>query len=75
MLRKSILVLIVLLSSLVLLAQDKSQPQKQGKDDQFRIKVETVEDPKQIELDASQAQLDEPRLQENFGIPVLQRLK
>src|SRR5438105_9058613 len=39
------------------------------------VKVETVEDPKQIEVDAGQAQLDEPRLQENFGIPVLQRLK
>src|SRR5438874_8009227 len=39
------------------------------------VKVETVEDPKQIELDASQAQMDEPKLQENFGIPVLQRLK
>jgi hypothetical protein len=39
------------------------------------VKVETVEDPKQIELDANQARLDEPRLQENFAIPVLQRLK
>ena len=39
------------------------------------VKVETVEDPKQIELDASQAQTDEPRLRENFGIPALQRLK
>src|SRR5437660_6342560 len=39
------------------------------------VKVETIEDPKQIELDAAQAQLDEPRLQENFGIPALQRLK
>ena len=39
------------------------------------VKVETVEDPKQIELDAAQAQMDEPRLRENFGIPTLQRLK
>jgi Ca-activated chloride channel family protein len=43
MLRKSIFGLTVLLFSLALLAQDKSQPQKQGKDNPFSISVDTLE--------------------------------
>ena len=39
------------------------------------FKIETVEDPKQIELDVTQVQADEPRLRESYGIPTLQRLK
>jgi Trypsin-like serine proteases, typically periplasmic, contain C-terminal PDZ domain len=37
-------------------------------------KIETVEDPKQFELDAAQVRADEPNLRENYGIPALQRL-
>src|SRR5437016_6075636 len=43
MLRKSISGLTILLFSLALLAQDKSQPQKQGKDNPFSISVDTLE--------------------------------
>ena len=32
------------------------------------IKIETEEDPKQIELDASQVAAEAPALQENYGI-------
>jgi S1-C subfamily serine protease len=39
------------------------------------IKIETVEDPKQIELDASQVAAEAPALQENYGISSLQRLQ
>jgi hypothetical protein len=39
------------------------------------IKVETEEDPKQIELDASQVAAEAPVLQENYGISSLQRLQ
>ncbi len=38
-------------------------------------KVETVEDPKLIVLDAAQARTDEPALRESYGIPVLDKLK
>jgi S1-C subfamily serine protease len=38
------------------------------------IKVETQEDPKQIELDAAQVAKEAPLLQESYGIPSLQRL-
>jgi S1-C subfamily serine protease len=38
------------------------------------IKVETEEDPKQIELDAKQVADEAPALQENYGISELQRL-
>ena len=46
---------------------------KQPLDGDF-IKVETEEDPKQIELQASQIAQEAPALQENYGIPSLQRL-
>src|SRR5437899_3089494 len=39
------------------------------------IKVETEEDPKQIELDAAQVAAEAPALQENYGISSLQRLQ
>lgn len=38
------------------------------------IKIETEEDPKQIELDAAQVATEAPNLQENYGISSLQRL-
>ena len=38
------------------------------------IKVETEEDPKQLALDAAQVTAEAQGLQENFGIPTLQRL-
>jgi PDZ domain-containing protein len=39
------------------------------------IKVETEEDPKQLELDAAQMQQEQDALQQNYGISALQRLK
>ena len=39
------------------------------------IKVETQEDPKQIELDAAQVANEAQALQDNYGIPSLQRLE
>ena len=39
------------------------------------IKIETVEDPKQIELDAKTVADEAPSLQENYGISSLQRLE
>ena len=41
--RKIIFVVAILLSSLVLLAQDKSQPQKSDKDKGYTLSVETLE--------------------------------
>jgi hypothetical protein len=38
------------------------------------IKIETEEDPKQIELDAAQVAAEAPVLQENYGISALNRL-
>jgi S1-C subfamily serine protease len=38
------------------------------------IKVETQEDPKQIELDAAEVEAEAPKLQQNYGISSLQRL-
>jgi S1-C subfamily serine protease len=38
------------------------------------IKIETEEDPKQIELDAAQVSTEAPALQENYGISSLRRL-
>jgi S1-C subfamily serine protease len=38
------------------------------------IKVETEEDPKQLELDAGQVSDDTPQLQQNYGISSLERL-
>ena len=43
MLRKSIFGLVLLLSAFALLAQDASQPQKQDKDKDYRLTVETLE--------------------------------
>ena len=39
------------------------------------IRIETVEDPKQLELDAAQVVAEAPALQENYGIPSLERLE
>jgi len=39
------------------------------------IKIETEEDPKQIELEAAQVAAEAPSLQETYGIPSLQRLE
>ena len=39
------------------------------------IKIETEEDPKQIELEAAQVAAEASALQENYGIPSLQRLE
>jgi len=39
------------------------------------IKIETEEDPKQIELEAAQVAAEAPALQESYGIPSLQRLE
>ena len=39
------------------------------------IKIETQEDPKQLELDAAQVEAEAPALQKNYGIPSLQRLE
>ena len=38
------------------------------------IKIETEEDPKQLELDAAQVADEASRLQQNYGLPSLQRL-
>jgi PDZ domain len=38
------------------------------------IKIETEEDPKQIELDAAQVAAESPALQRDYGLPSLQRL-
>ncbi len=38
------------------------------------IKIETEEDPKQLELDAAQVAAESSSLQENYGLPSLQRL-
>ncbi len=39
------------------------------------IKIETEEDPKQIELEAAQVATEAPALQDNYGIPSLERLE
>jgi S1-C subfamily serine protease len=38
------------------------------------IKIETEEDPKQLALDAAQVAAEAPALQQNYGLPSLQRL-
>jgi hypothetical protein len=38
------------------------------------IKIETEEDPKQIELDAAQVAEEAPKLQQNYRLPSLERL-
>lgn len=55
--------------SLTDLAEAVKQPLEGG-----FIKIETEEDPKQIELDAKQVATDASALQEGYGIPSLQRL-
>ena len=57
------------IKSLADVAEAMKQPQ-----DGF-IKVETTEDPKQLELDAAQVEQESPALKENYGISSLQRLK
>jgi S1-C subfamily serine protease len=54
--------------------RDVAEAAKQPLDGGF-IKIETQEDPKQIELDAAQVAAEAPALQENYGIPSLQRLE
>src|SRR2546430_2697219 len=54
--------------------RDLAEAAKQPLDGGF-IKIETVEDPKQIELDAGQVATEAAALQENYGIPSLQRLE
>ena len=54
--------------------RDVAEAVKQPLDGGF-IKIETVEDPKQLELDAAQVAAEVPALQENYGIPSLQRLE
>ncbi len=39
------------------------------------IKIETEEDPKQLELDAAQVAAEESTLQQNYGLPSLRRLE
>jgi hypothetical protein len=39
------------------------------------IKIETEEDPKQLQLDAAQVEQEASALQQNYGLPSLQRLK
>jgi S1-C subfamily serine protease len=52
---------------------DLAEAVKQPLDGGF-IKIETEEDPKQIELEASEVSAEAPDLQESYGIPSLQRL-
>ena len=56
--------------SLADLAEAAKQPIEGG-----FVKIETEEDPKQIELDSAQIAEEAPALQENYGIPELQRLE
>ena len=58
------------ITSLDQLAEAVKQPVEGG-----FIKIETEEDPKQIELDAAQVAAEAPALQENYGISSLQRLQ
>ena len=37
--------------------------------------IETVDDPKQLELDASQAAAEAGALQKNYGLPAMERLR
>jgi PDZ domain len=39
------------------------------------VKVETEEDPKQLELDAAQVAAEAPAMQQNYGLPSLQHLE
>jgi len=39
------------------------------------IKIETAEDPRQIELDAAQVAAEAPKLQQSYGLPSMQRLQ
>jgi len=55
--------------SLVDLAEAVKQPL-----DGF-IKIETEEDPKQLQLDAAQVETEAAALQQNYGLPSLQRLE
>ena len=53
--------------------RDVAEAVKQPLDGGF-IKIETEEDPKQIELEAKSIDAEAPDLQENYGIPSLQHL-
>jgi PDZ domain-containing protein len=39
------------------------------------LKIEVEEDPKQIELEAAQVEAEATALQQNYGLPALQRLE
>ncbi len=39
------------------------------------IKIETEEDPKQLELDAAQVEAEAAGIQENYGLPALERIE
>jgi len=54
--------------------REVAEAAKQPLDGGF-IKIETQEDPKQIELDAAQIAVEAPALRENYGIQSLQRLE
>ncbi len=58
------------IKSLSDLAKAASQPIDGG-----FIKIETHEDPKQLALDAAQMAEEAQTIQENYGLPVLQRLE
>ncbi len=58
------------INSLADLAQAVSQPIEGG-----FIRIETQEDPKELELDAAQVAAEGPALQQNYGISSLQRLE
>src|SRR5262249_1101790 len=67
MLRKSIFGLGVLISSFVLLAQDRSQPQKQGKDD-YTLSIEALEVQLPISVVDKEGRPLDGLKQENFQI-------
>ncbi|HMF01604.1 MAG TPA: VWA domain-containing protein, partial [Terriglobia bacterium] len=67
MLRKSIFGLGILLSSAVLLAQDRSQPQKQGKDD-YTLSIEALEVQLPISVLDKEGRPVDGLKQENFQI-------
>jgi PDZ domain len=57
------------IKSLADVAEAMKQPQEGF------LKVETEEDPKQLELDAAQVERESPALQQNYGISALQRVQ
>src|SRR4051812_35977886 len=68
MLRKSLAALVILLSSFAVLAQDKAQPQKQGKDTPYSISVETLEVQLPISVLDKEGRPVDGLKQENFQV-------